>query len=87
MNPEIMRQLGFGKEMDLVNAGICPFCKCGINYAEFRTDLDLRENEISGLCQSCIDLTFSEPETEDDSYFDDDPYQYGIDWDNIDNIY
>ena len=64
MNENIMRSLGFGDHVDHVKAGLCPFCKKQIDPSEFRTELDRREWKISGICQSCQDKTFTEPEEE-----------------------
>ena len=41
----------------------CPFCGKSIDVEkEFRDDISKREFEISGLCQSCQDDVFKEPE-------------------------
>ena len=53
MNPEIMKQAGFEKEVELVNAGYCPFCHQKINTLDFINAISIREFEISGLCQKC----------------------------------
>jgi len=53
-----MRKLGFGEEVDRVEAGLCPFCKVTIDQRQFRDSLSLREYKISGLCQRCQDETF-----------------------------
>jgi hypothetical protein len=58
MNREIMKQMGFTKELQLIDEGRCPWCKKKIDMNEFRTPLSKREFEISGLCQSCQDGFF-----------------------------
>ena len=56
MNEEIMKAAGFGKQVDLVKAGRCPFCKTDIHpNKDFRDELSRREYKISGLCQKCQD--------------------------------
>lgn len=60
MNKDIMRQLRFNREVDLVEKGICPFCKKQVNVTEFRDETSKREFKISGLCQECQDKTFKE---------------------------
>lgn len=58
MNKDIMRQVGFGKEVELVEQSKCPFCKKEINIRDFRDLLSAKEYKISGLCQKCQDDTF-----------------------------
>lgn len=53
-----MLAAGFGEEVALVNECKCPFCEKPINMSDFRTELDKREYQISGLCQSCQDEMF-----------------------------
>jgi hypothetical protein len=36
MNKDIMRSAGFGKEMDAVLAGKCPFCQKIVAWYEFK---------------------------------------------------
>ncbi len=55
MNKEIMKQVGFEKEVKLVEQNKCPFCKQPINNNEFKDELSRREYMISGLCQKCQD--------------------------------
>jgi hypothetical protein len=56
MNKDIMRKLGFDKEMDDVEQNICPSCKKPIGM--FRDALSRKEYGISGLCQLCQDKVF-----------------------------
>lgn len=58
MNENIMRQFGFGKEIDRVKAGLCPFCNKTIDPADFKNELSKKEFTISGLCQACQDDFF-----------------------------
>jgi len=46
---------------DLRDQGRCPMCTLPVVKADFKTPLDMRESQISGLCQGCIDVTFAEP--------------------------
>ena len=61
MNKELMRTLGFGQEVELVETGKCPFCKITIDHSSFTSELSKREFKISGLCQACQDKTFDPP--------------------------
>ena len=60
MNENIMRQVGFNKEMDRVEAGKCPMCNKVINPSEFKDELSRKEFKISGMCQKCQDDIFDE---------------------------
>jgi len=59
MNKDIMRSLGFGQEVDLVETGKCPFCKQTVDESTFKDEVSRREFTISGLCQECQDKTFA----------------------------
>jgi len=50
MNKDIMRKAGFEKEVELVEAGKCPFCQKDINLKDFSDALSLKEYRISGMC-------------------------------------
>ena len=55
-----LKALGFGKEVEKVENGQCPFCGSTKTKPEdFRDEQSKREYSISGLCQACIDKTFS----------------------------
>ena len=58
MNKNIMRQAGFGKEVDLIELGLCPFCKEKVYENGFTDELSSREFKISGLCQDCQNKVF-----------------------------
>lgn len=58
MNKKILKQAGFGKEVEAVELNRCPICGIKINMIEFRDALSKKEYEISGLCQRCQDDIF-----------------------------
>ena len=58
MNKDIMKTVGFGKEVNLVNQSKCPFCQKQIDPSKFRDELTFKEYQISGLCQTCQDEMF-----------------------------
>lgn len=59
MNEEIMKKVGFAKEVDLIKQGKCPHCGKKIDtMTEFRDELSTREHAISRLCQKCQDEVF-----------------------------
>jgi len=60
MNEEIMRKLGFGKEVDATKQNKCPICGETIVLDNFKNSLSRKEFQISGMCQSCQDKTFGE---------------------------
>ncbi len=59
MNKKIMKQMGFGQQVDLVEKGMCPFCRKKIDMEnEFRNFISRKEFLISGQCQECQDKIF-----------------------------
>lgn len=58
MNKEIMKKMGFGKEVERIAGGNCPFCNKVILMSDFKDELSRKEFKISGLCQDCQDKTF-----------------------------
>ena len=58
MNKEIMKAMGFLKEVERVENHQCPFCAKQVTSEEFINDLSRKEFEISGLCQKCQDEMF-----------------------------
>lgn len=68
MNREIMKAAGFAKELESIDAGLCP--TCGNSVGNFRDMLSRKEFGISGMCQACQDSIFGkdgcgpEPETQ-----------------------
>lgn len=54
MNQNIMRAAGFGKFVDSVNKGKCPWCGSNkLKREDFKDELSWKEFGISGLCQKC----------------------------------
>jgi len=53
MNKYIMRTMGFGDQVDLVEKGKCPFCKKQVETGKFKDELTLKEYRISGMCEKC----------------------------------
>ena len=60
MNKEIMKVMGFGKQIKLVEERQCPICKKPTKESDFKDSLSRVEYRISGLCQTCQDEVFSE---------------------------
>ena len=58
MNKEMLRSIGFGKEVDMVENGVCPTCTEPIDWSQFRDELSKKEYRISGMCQKCQDEVF-----------------------------
>ena len=59
MNDDLMRNAGFGREVNRKNAGYCPLCTKPINMEDFKDALSKKEFTISGMCQTCQDSIFS----------------------------
>ena len=55
---DLLRQLGFGKEIERAEARLCPFCGMPVSDEDFRDELSRKEARISGLCQKCQDEFF-----------------------------
>ena len=53
MNKYIMRTMGFGDQVALVEKGKCPFCKKQVEPGKFKDELTLKEYRISGMCEKC----------------------------------
>jgi len=60
---DMLRNAGFGKEVERVARGLC--ASCGEKPGPFKDELSRREFGISGLCQKCQDDVFGGPEDED----------------------
>ena len=58
MNKKLLESMGFGKEVERVESGLCPFCGKEVKQEDFRDDLSRKEFKISGLCQKCQDKMF-----------------------------
>jgi uncharacterized CHY-type Zn-finger protein len=59
MNKDIMKTMGFGDQVSLVEKGKCPFCKKQVDPGKFKDELTLKEYRISGMCEECQDGFFS----------------------------
>ena len=62
MNKEIMKTLGFTKEVEAVENNICPNCFKPINLNDFTTKISLKEYKISGFCVKCQNDFFTDDE-------------------------
>ena len=58
MNEDLMRQMGFGSQMDDIKIGRCPLCGSVIHHEDFTDTLSYKEFKISGMCQECQNKTF-----------------------------
>jgi hypothetical protein len=58
MNERIMRQCGFGDEVNAVKACLCPFCKKPVDAGSFTDSLSLKEFYVSGICPDCQKKVF-----------------------------
>ena len=58
MNKQIMKQMGFDKEVELKEQSRCPFCKREVTENDFTDEASRFEYKISGLCQECQDYIF-----------------------------
>jgi len=60
MNKELMRSMGFDKEMDNVENSKCPSCDKIIDpITEFKDEISLRDFKITGFCQKCQDKLYA----------------------------
>lgn len=60
MNRDTLRRMGFGREMDRVEQGLCPFCsRLILKPKAFRDAASEQEWVRSGLCQDCQDEIFT----------------------------
>jgi hypothetical protein len=58
MNKDIMKKMGFAKEVEAIEHGFCGMCKKPIVQKEFRNPISIKEFKISGMCQKCQDDFF-----------------------------
>jgi len=58
VNKDIMKIMGFGDQVSLVEKGKCPFCKKQVDPGKFKDELTLKEYRISGMCEECQDGFF-----------------------------
>ena len=61
MNKDILKQMGFEKEVEFIEGGKCPICKKIIKVEDFSDELSVGEYALSGLCQQCQDAFYEEP--------------------------
>ena len=57
MNKDIIEKL-FPDAIRRIEAGRCPICAEVIKPEEFRTELDVKEHKISGMCMACQQKVF-----------------------------
>ena len=57
----MMRSLGFNKQIDRVEAGLCAFCAKPVKDEDFEDALSRKEYAISGIGQCCQAAAFSPP--------------------------
>jgi len=55
VNKEIMKKVGFVKELEQIEMGNCPLCHNKVEAKDFEDELSVKEFKISGICQSCQD--------------------------------
>ena len=60
MNDDIMRSMGFDKEVDRTKFNLCPLCGNPIKMEDFKDNLSRKEYGISGMCQNCQNDIFGE---------------------------
>jgi hypothetical protein len=56
----VLRLCGLGKNVNKVEAGLCPLCDKKINLDEFRDDISRKEFDISGMCAACQQEVFKD---------------------------
>ena len=57
-NKKFLRALKFGHKVAPVKECSCPVCALRVDIEEFRNKVFVREFEITGLCQECMDTVF-----------------------------
>jgi len=62
VNKEIMKAMGFEREVRMAEEGLCPFCGKEVNIDDFRDKISLKDFGVTGLCQGCQDKTYGEEE-------------------------
>ena len=55
----MLRALGFKRQIDRVERGDCPFCGDHVDPESLGDDRSRKEFEISGMCQQCQDRQFA----------------------------
>ena len=60
---DLLKAVGFFKEVENVEKGVCAFCGSNkVKPEDFKDALSLKEFSISNLCQQCQDSTLTEDE-------------------------
>lgn len=60
MNTRIMKAMGFAKEVEAFENGLCAFCRSEKTKREdFKDEISWRDYQITGLCQACQDKTYN----------------------------
>jgi hypothetical protein len=54
----ILETLKFGHKSSMVKECRCPLCALRVDIKEFRSKVFIREFEMTGLCQGCLDLIY-----------------------------
>lgn len=60
MNKDIMRKLGFTKEVEAIENGVCPICRDKVDVSLLRDSKSKAEYVVSGMCMKCQDKIFGE---------------------------
>jgi len=50
---ELLKSVGFEKEIENVENGKCPFCGKPVNEKDFKDELSRKEFHLSGMCEKC----------------------------------
>ena len=58
---DLLRAMGFLKEVENIEKGLCAFCGSDrIKPEDFDNDFSRHEHSLSGLCQACQNSTFAD---------------------------
>lgn len=55
---ELVREINpdrYGKIIDMVLAGVCPYCEKPVDMSEINTPESKLEFEVSGMCRACYE--------------------------------
>lgn len=53
-----LKKFKFEQKIAMIKDNKCPLCSERVDKKEFRNEVFKREFEITGLCQSCLDMVF-----------------------------
>jgi len=59
MNKEILKKMGYEKQVENYENNKCSWCGNKIKTNSFKNKISLDEYHISGFCQKCQDKTFN----------------------------